>query len=191
MKAGAFSNQKLAEPTSKIVPILVDLTQRGAHSDLTEKYGVRGIPRVVYTDPDGSVIKEMTGRDVNSIIKDIAEVFGRFPGKGSNWESSLKSALERGKKDKKPVALALVAEDEDLVKWDAKLMKAVGARKKKFSWVLDVAEESTLKKYDLEKGPAVVILNPKTEEVLGKAAIEEDGKFDELNKALDEAAKKK
>ncbi|MBI4563887.1 MAG: hypothetical protein HY716_04240 [Planctomycetes bacterium] len=170
---------------------MVDLTERGAHSDLVERYGVRGIPRVVYTDPDGIAVKEMTNRDVKSIMKDLVAMISRFPGKKTIWENSLTSALAEGKKKTKPVGLVLVVEDADLGGFDRGFTQALGLRKSKFVWALDVAEKETLKKYELEKGPAVVVLNAETGEVVGKTVLDENGKSEDLDNVLDEATEKK
>lgn len=190
LKATTLKDEKVGQATTRVVPIYVDLTNKEAHPELVKKYAVSGIPKIVYCDPAGEPLKEMSGRDVKAFLKDIAEVTAKFPGGGSVWQRSLQSALDKSAKDKKPVALVLVPEDTDLAKFDATLMKGVASRKSKVLWVLDVAEKGLLEKYKVEKGPAVVLLTPKTGDVIATVAVGADGKSEELNKALDEATKK-
>ena len=190
LKAGAFKSEKVGEATNKVIPIYVDLTKNGAHPKLVKKYGVSGIPKVVYCDPKGEVLKEMSGREVKDFVEDITEVSAKFPGESTVWQRSLHSALEKSAEDKMPVALVLVAPDTDLEKFDAALMKSVADRKSKFLWVLDAADKKALEKYSLEKGPAVVLLAPKSGDVIATVPLDEEGRSEGLNKALDEATKK-
>jgi hypothetical protein len=190
LNAGAFSDDKVLAATPKLVPVMVDCSARGQNADLMKLYGVSGFPTVIYVDPDGKQIKEMDSREAGAIASEIGQVTARFPGRPSMWLPSVKTAVELGKKSKKPVALYLADPKADLVKANAKLMKDLGDRKTRFLWVLEPAREDSLKKYSLETAPAIVVLDPKTDEVLGTILCKDDAKAEDLQKALDEAAKK-
>ncbi len=179
--------------TGRVVPILVDCSANGQNEELKTKYKVQGFPTVVYVDPDGKQIKEMGSREGGAITKEIEGLAAKYPGKPTMWAPSRKIALEAAKKAKKPVAIYLADEKDDLIKLTAKLTKDLGDRKTKFAWVLETAKEATLKELGVESAPAVVVLNPAvdepTKEPVAKIAIKEDDKADVLNKALDEAVK--
>lgn len=174
-----------------VVPILVDCSENGQNEALQQKYKVEGYPTILYVDPDGKQIKEMGSRDAGPVAKEIEGVAAKFPPRPSIWQSSMKSAVEMGKKAKKPVAVYLADPKADLARVNAKLMKDLGDRKAKFLWVLQIAKAESLKAHGLENAPAVVVYDPKAEqEPLARIGIKEGDKADVLNKALDEAAKK-
>ncbi len=173
----------------KLVPVLVDCSERGQNEALMKKYGIQGFPTVVYTDPDGKQIREMDSRDPAGVLREIDGVAQKNPGRPTIWQGSLKSALELGKRAKKPVALVLVDPKADLVKLTAKLMKDLGDRKSRLLWVLEPARGDILSRYKAETAPAVVLIDSKTDVASPPIALKEDGKADELTKPLDEALK--
>lgn len=154
-----------------------------------KKYGIQGFPTVVYTDSEGKQIREMDSRDPSGILREIDGVALKNPGRPTIWQGSLKSALELGKRSKKPVALVLVDPKADLIKMTAKLMKDLGDRKTKLLWVLEPARADSLAKYKTESTPSVLLIDSKTEAASAPIALKEDGKADDLNKPLDEALK--
>lgn len=178
----------------RLVPVLVDCSERGQNEALLKKYSVEGFPTVIYVDPEGKQIREMGSRDASPITKEIESVSAKYPGRPSIWQPSLKAAAELAKRAKKPVAVYLADPKADIPKLNAKLMKDLGDRKTKFVWVLELGKEEVLRKYGVESAPAAVVLDPKAadpaSEPLEKIAVKEDDKPDVLNKALDEAAKK-
>ena len=177
MGAASLSDEKVVAATQRIVPIYVDCTKKGDNADLLDKYNVRGYPTVIYTDADGTPLREMQNRDAPGIVKDIETVAGKVAPRPTLWQPSVAFAREAGKKSKKPIAVVVVDPKADLVKVTAKLMKDLGDRKTKFLWVLEPGQ------------PGVLVLDPKAEEPLARIPVKEDDKPDVLNKALDEAAK--
>jgi hypothetical protein len=177
MGAAALSDDLVVAASQRIVPIYVDCTKKGDNADLLTKYGVRGYPTVIYTDADGTPIREMQNRDAPAIVKDIETVAGKVAPRPTIWQPSIAFAREVGKKAKKPIAVYFADPKSDLVKVNAKLMKELGDRKTKFLWVLAPGQ------------PGVHVLDPKEEEPLARISIKDDDKADVLNKALDDAAK--
>lgn len=171
----------------RLVPIYVDCTKKGDYSDLLAKYKVQGYPTTIYADADGNPLREMDSRDPAAIVKDIDTVVGKVSPRPSIWQPSLSFAKEIAKKAKKPVAIYVVDPKADLAKTNARLMKELGDRKTKLLWVLESA--TMLKKYELETAPAVVVVDPKSGDVLARISVKEDDKPDVLNKALDDASK--
>lgn len=189
MGAGALSDDSVAMAAKKVVPIYVDCTTQGAHQDLIAKYGVPGYPTMIYVDPSGKAIGQMRSLDASAFVRDFEALAKEFPGKGSLWAGSLASALDLGRKKKRPVAVYLSPPGEDL----EKLPKAVGDRRNKAFWVLLPANEETLRQYGVEAGPALVLLDPKLEkpETEPLARIERFEKFEQLAKSFDEALRPK
>lgn len=171
------------------MPIYVDCTKKGDYSDLLAKYKVQGYPTTIYTDADGNPLREMESRDPAAIVKDIETVVGKVAPRPSIWQPSAAFAKEIGKRAKKPVAIYFADPKADLARASAKLAKDLGDRKAKFLWVLESGQPASLKKQELETAPAVVVLDPKSDEVLSRISVKEDDKPDVLNKALDDALK--
>ena len=182
--------------TQRLVPVMVDCTEKGSHADLMQKYGVGGFPTVVYVDPDGKKLKEMGGREANGIVADIDGLAQKFPGQPSMFANSVRGAIDAAKQPKKPLPVVVYVADEkvDPLKLLVKLMKDVGDRKKKFVWVVEFPRKAALEELGLEKAPAALILDPQADEPakepLGRLEVKEGDKPDVLNKAVDEAAKK-
>jgi hypothetical protein len=176
--------------SQRILPILVDFsTDLKANVDLKTRYEVKGFPWGIYTDADGKKLREMGERDAASIIEDIKAVSAKVTPRPTFWQPSPEQAREIGKKAKRAVAVFLPDPKADVLKWDAKLMKELGDRKGRFLWALDSGQPASLKKYEVETASMVVVLDPRTDEVLARIQVSEDDKAEVLNKALDEAAK--
>ncbi len=76
MSAGALSDPQVVEASQKVVPILVDCTQRGDYDDLKGQYGVRGYPTILFVDSNGTAIDEMDSRDAASLAAKIQRAAG-------------------------------------------------------------------------------------------------------------------
>jgi hypothetical protein len=63
-----------------VVPVLVDCTDRGTPKPLAEKYGVRGLPTMLFLDSDGTVVSNLEGRDPASVAAKISMVAGATGG---------------------------------------------------------------------------------------------------------------
>jgi hypothetical protein len=180
----------------KIVPILVDCSEKGSQQELRDRYGVRGFPSVVYVDPEGKKLKDMGGREPKAIITDVDGLAAKFPGQASLFQNSLGGALALAKSAKTPLPVAVYFAEEgaDILKVAAKLSKDLASKRSKFLFVLDVGRKTALEALGLEKAPALVVLDPTAEnpqaEPLAKVPVDAAAKGSELMKALDEAAKK-
>lgn len=186
----------MVSATQKVIPIMVDCSEKGSQEQLREKYKVQGYPTVVYVDPEGKAIKEMGSRDAPQVAKEVDVMAAKFPGRPSMWQNSVKGAIAAAKKLKKPVPVTVYIADEkaDLVKLVAKLTKDLGAKAKKALFVLEVGTKPVLEARGVESAPVALVLDPTADdpgkEPLAKVAMPADAKPDELNKAIDEAAKK-
>ena len=81
MDAGAFSNDEVVKASEGLVRILVDGDR---DSKLFDKYGVESMPTLLYLDPDGKKVGEMTKRspaDLKAEFEEIAKKHSRDPKK--------------------------------------------------------------------------------------------------------------
>ena len=187
--AGALSDEKVVAASQRLIPVYLDCTRKGEQSDLLTRYKIQGYPTILYLDPDGNLLREMETRDASAIVKDIDIVVSKIAPRATIWQPSVAAAKETGKKGRKPVAVYLVDPKADLVKMNAKLLKELGDRKTRFVWVLEPGQPSMLKKYGVDAPSTVVLLDPKTDDVLSRIPVKDDDKAETLNKALDDAAR--
>ncbi len=196
MNAGAFSDEGVVAATQKVIPVLVDCSEKGSNAALMDTYDVQGFPTVVYADPEGKKLKEMGSRDAGPISGEVNALATKYPGRPSLWQNSVKGALAAAKKLKNPVPVAVYIADEkaDFVKLLAKLTKELGSKAKKALFVIEVGAKPKLEARGVEAAPAALVLDPTAEdpskEPLAKVALEADAKPTALEKAIDEAAKK-
>jgi hypothetical protein len=186
----------VAAAARKVVPVIIDCSEKGSQDALMAKYGVEGYPTVVYVDPEGKKLKEMGSRDAKAIIGDIEGLAAQYAGQPSLFQNSVSGAIAAAKASKTPlpVVVYLAEEAADMVKTYVKVAKDLSARKGKFLFVLGVANKPALEANGLEKGPAAVVLDPTSEKPretpIAKIPIDAASKPADLTKSLDEAAKK-
>ena len=175
LAAGAFSDDKVAAASARVVPVYYDCTDREAFKDIKEKYGVSGLPTVVYVDVEGKKLKDIVGQsDASAYISAIDNVAKKLPGRASLWQNTAKSAAAAAKAAKKPYAIYVAKADADPLKVTAGLMKNLGDRKTKLIWTWETGTEETLKRLELESAPAIVIYD----------SVESEGEVKPLGKVL-------
>lgn len=79
LKAGAFSDEAVVKASEGLVRLLLDADRDGPYF---EKYGVQGIPTVLFFTPDGKEVDRLKSRapeDVAVQLKEISEKHGRNP----------------------------------------------------------------------------------------------------------------
>jgi thioredoxin-related protein len=59
----------------------VDCDWGKKNNDLSTKYGVRGYPTVIFTDPEGKEIAKLGKRDPASVLAMIEDAAAKHPGK--------------------------------------------------------------------------------------------------------------
>jgi thiol-disulfide isomerase/thioredoxin len=187
--ASALSDEKVVAATQRLIPVYVDCTKKGEQTELLARYKVQGFPTILYVDPDGNLLREMETRDASAIVKDIDVVVAKVSPRATIWQPSVALAKDSGKKSKKPLALYLIDPKADVLRLNVKLTKDLGDRKAKFVWVLESGQAAMLKKYEVEAPSTVVVVDPRTDEILSRIPVKDDDKTEALNKALDEAAK--
>lgn len=177
-----------------LVLILVDRTNRGP-SALAEKYAVKGLPTVVYCDPEGNEVGRMSDRSSAAIAKQFQDLTEKHT-KRLPWRESIEEALEEAKESEKPV-LAYFTDGEEASKSadEVFLDKSLEADLKGFVLVrheIHKKDCETCEAYRARKGPLLFVLDPTVEDPAKKplAKITSVKKAKDLQKALESTAKK-
>ena len=184
-----LADDKVVTASQRLIPVYIDCTKKGDNTELTARYKVQGFPTILYVDPEGNVLREMESRDATALVKDIDVVVAKVAPRTTMWQPSVAPAKEAAKKAKKPLAIYLADPKADLVKAAAKLNKDLGDRKTRFAWLLESGQPATLKKYEVETPSIVIVVDPRTDDVLARIPVRDDDKPEALNKALDDAAR--
>jgi hypothetical protein len=182
----------VAAATARVVPVYFDCTDKTAFTDIKSKYGVSGLPAVVYIDPEGKKLKDIVGfTESGNYLSAIDSVAKKLPGRPSLWQNSIKGALALGKAQKKPVALYVAKEGADPLKITAYMNKNLGDKKTRLLWTWETGAAKVLEARGLEMAPAILIFDAarEPEELLGKATLKEGDDPKLLNQAIDEILK--
>lgn len=195
MNAGAFSDEKVIAAVQKIVPVLVDCSEKGQNAELQQRFEIQGYPTVIYADAEGKKIRKMGSREARSIVKDVEDLAAKYPGRPSAWAYSFPKAMELGKKEKKPIALYAYKEGIDLVKILRSVESDLGELKKKFILVPVKGEgegsKENREKLGIETAPCFIVLDPRQDkpEENPLARIAADKKSVTVKKELEGALK--
>jgi thiol:disulfide interchange protein len=101
LNAGAFSDENVVKASEALVRLVVDADRDGA---VFQKYGVNGMPTILFLDPDGKKVDELKSRAPAAVaaqFKEVAEKFGRNP----KLLKEYAPALAKAKEDGKPLAV--------------------------------------------------------------------------------------
>lgn len=85
MGAGALSDPRVVEASAKVIPILVDCTDSGAHRNLLQTYEIRGFPTLLFVGPEGETLGRPPNREAESLVQ-LMEQYGSKAGvSSSSW----------------------------------------------------------------------------------------------------------
>ncbi len=102
MERGAFSDDSVVEASKKIMPVLVDCDWGNKNQDVSGKYGVRGYPTVIFTDPDGKEVERLKGRSAGAVAGQINNVAEKYA-KAVAWAEYDDVTFREAAEEKKPV----------------------------------------------------------------------------------------
>jgi hypothetical protein len=187
--------------TAGVVPILADFSDRAnSPQHLTQKYGVKGFPAVVFLDHTGKKVEDMRSRDAGPIKTQLdavvnkytVEVFSEAPIAEAKAAAVEKGKLlmlvlltdDKAKSKPKNAALmaALMGDDLEAIRGKALLVKRPLRDGKK------VTEEA--KTYGASKSPTLLVLDPNSEEEGKKTVLKKITGAKNLRKALAKVLKK-
>lgn len=92
----------MIKAAEKLVPIYVDCEWGKSYRSLTDKYGIRGYPTVVFTNPEGEEVASLIGRSASAVRTQIDEVAAKHT-VVITFHPSWEKALQVAKKEKKPI----------------------------------------------------------------------------------------
>ncbi len=95
----------------KIVCVFVDCDWGQANKDLTDKYGIRGYPTVVFADPDGKEVGRLEDRSAASLIRQINDLAAKHT-RAAAYAESWEKALAQAKAESKPVVYVFLNEED-------------------------------------------------------------------------------
>ena len=67
----------MVDAAKNLIPILVDVSERGAHKDMLDRYGVRGIPAIIFVNSSGERLETAEQTDASSLVSQIEKNSGR------------------------------------------------------------------------------------------------------------------
>lgn len=102
----------MAAAAENLVLILLDVTDRTAWGPERQKYGVTGLPTILYLDPDGNVVGKLSDRSPQGVAKQFGEIFEKY-GRTVPWVESVDDALKTGAKEGNPVLLFCADDGKD------------------------------------------------------------------------------
>jgi hypothetical protein len=166
LERGAFSDDSVVEASKKLMPVLVDCDWGKKNKDVSGKYGVRGYPTIIFTDPDGKEVERLHGRDAASVAGQINGVAKKYA-KSVAWAEYDDDVFRDAAEEKKPVLLfftdgkAKSAAQEEVF-LDERLEKPLG----QFLLVRhEIAKECDFcGSIRMRKGPVIWFLDPLAEE---------------------------
>lgn len=113
------------------MPIFVDCNWGKANRDLTDKYGVRGYPTVLFTDPEGNVVARMGSRAPGAILAQIESLSEEYPG-GAAFLPSVQNGWMKAIKREKPLLIFFTDGGKDA----AATEEAFGSKNKELARLL-------------------------------------------------------
>lgn len=163
---GPFSTDDVVAAARRLVPVMLECPNEGAHSDLRVRLKVTAFPTIMILEPDGKTTSEITAREAPEISAELMKAARRFPGRDIMWTSSIESGVEKAKDAPRPIALYLHVAEEDLAASQDRIVKlASQGRVDKFIWVELAAtmdeKDALKKKYEYYSLPAIAFIDPR------------------------------
>lgn len=106
--------------TEGVVCVFVDCDWGNKHQDLSKKYDVNGYPTVIFTDPDGNKLEDLSDRSPEGVARQIESIASKYRGK-VNWAESWEKAAETAKEEKKPIVYVFLTEKDESKKLEEAL----------------------------------------------------------------------
>jgi hypothetical protein len=178
LEAGAFTDAAVVKASEKLVMVKVDCTDSNKVKEILGKYGVRGFPTMLFTDPDGKVVGQLGARDPASIARQLGDLAAQYR-RRLPFAESVEAALAAGKKDGKPVLVLFTDKSKDAEETEssladdtlqAALARCVAARH-------EIAKDCELcKRFKAAAGVSVLVLDPRAEDPAAAPLAQLSGK---------------
>jgi hypothetical protein len=163
---GPFSADEVVAAARRLLPVMLECFNDGAHSDLRVRFKITAFPTLIILEPDGKTSIEITARDAAGVGEELKKAGRRFPGRDVMWVSSMEAAIEKAKDSPRPLAAYLHAPEEDLAAAQDRIVKLAGQnRADKFIWIelaaTMEAKDPMKVKYEFYSLPAIAFIDPR------------------------------
>lgn len=156
----------MVKASEKLIRILVD----GEKDDrLFEKYGVQSMPTLLYLDPEGKKVGQMTARSADALKTQFAEIATKY-GRAPQWLAGAEPAVTAAKEGSKPAVLLFADDKPKSQAWERVFSDpAFGTdlyEKASFSKVEFKKDSDECKKWKVTEAGTLLIIDPTEEKVL-------------------------
>jgi len=189
LDAGAFSDEGVVKSADGLIRILVD---SGKDDKLFSKYGVKGMPTIIFLDPEGKEVGKLNDREAPGVKRQFEEIVAKNT-RAPQWLAGVEAALSAAKSGPKPAVLFFYDE-----KPKSKMMQnifsdpAFGAdlyEKAVFSKVEFKKDSEECKKWKVIEAGTILIVDPSAEEGASLKSLK-GGAPKAVRKEIEEAIKK-
>ncbi len=189
LDAGAFSDETVVKSADGLIRILVD---SGKDEKLFQKYGVSGMPTILFLDSDGKKVGTLGDRSTEGVKRQFEEIAAKNT-RAPQWLSGVEAAVTAAKGGPKPAVLFFC---DDKPKSRAMLNvfsdPAFGSdlyEKAAFSKVDFKKDSDECKKWKVTEAPTILIVDPSAEEGVALKTIK-SGAAKAIRKDIEDAIKK-
>ena len=189
LDAGAFSDESVVKSADGLVRILVD---SGKDEKLFQKYGVSGMPTILFLDPEGKKVGTLGDRSTEGVKKQFEEIAAKNT-RAPQWLAGVEAAMTSAKGGPKPAVLFF---GDDKPKSKALLNvfsdPAFGPdlyEKAAFSKVEFKKDSDECKKWKVTEAPTILIVDPAGDEGTVLKTIK-SGAPKAIRKDIEDAIKK-
>ena len=189
LDAGAFSDDGVVKSAEGLIRILVD---SGKDGKLFQKYGVSGMPTILFLSPEGKEVGKMNDRSPDGVKRQFEDIAARNT-RAPKWLTGVEPAITSAKNGSKPAVLLFVDE-----KPKSKLVEAVFSdpvfgtdlyEKAFYSKVEYKKDSDECKKWKVTEAPSILIVDPSAEEG-ASLKILKGGTAKAVRKEIEDAIKK-
>ena len=175
--------------SESLIRILVD---SGKDGKLFQKYGVRGMPSIIFLDPEGKEVGKMNDRSADGVKRQFEEIASKNT-RAPKWLAGVEAGVTAARSGPKPAVLFFVDD-----KPKSKLMEmffsdaTFGAdlyEKASFSKVDYKKDSDECKKWKVTEAGSIVIADPSAEEGVSLKIVK-GGTPKALRKEIEEAIRK-
>jgi hypothetical protein len=189
LDAGAFSDEGVVKSAEGLIRILVD---SGKDDKLFSKYGVRGMPTILFLDPEGKELGKLNDREAPGVKRQFEEIVAKNT-RAPQWLAGVEAAISAAKSGPKPAVL-FFCDDKPKSKMMQNVFSdpAFGAdlyEKAVFSKIEFKKDSDECRKWKVTEAATILIVDPSAEEGTSLKSLK-GGAPKAVRKDIEEAIKK-
>ena len=189
LDAGAFSDENVVKSAEGLIRILVDA---GKDEKLFSKYGVKGMPSIIFLDPEGKEVGKMNDRSPDGVKRQFEEIASKNT-RAPQWLAGADAGITAAKSGPKPAVLFFL-DDKPKSKMFQNLFSdpSFGTdlyEKAVYSKVEFKKDSDECKKWKVTEAPTILIVDPSAEEGASLKSLK-GGTPKAVRKEIEDAIKK-